>query len=40
MYLRATERVLLAVTCLAVLYRIAKDEWPVALEVTPTEADE
>jgi len=34
------ERILLVVAALATLYRIAREEWPVALEVTPTEADE
>lgn len=33
------ERLLLAVTALAVLYRIAREEWPVGLEITPSEDD-
>jgi len=28
------ERVLLSVTLVAVLYRIVKEEWPVAIEVS------
>lgn len=31
------ERVLFAVTLVAILYRIAKEEWPIGLEVEPTE---
>lgn len=37
MNVSAVERLLLAVTSLAVLYRIAKDEWPVGLSVERTE---
>lgn len=33
MNLSAAERALLSLTAVAVLYRIAKDEWPVGLEV-------
>lgn len=33
MNLSTVERVLLSVTLIAVLYRIAKDEWPIAVEV-------
>lgn len=39
MHLSTAERILLSVTLLAVLYRIARDEWPVALEVTPNAED-
>jgi hypothetical protein len=34
MTLSSVERLLLSVTLVAVLYRIAKDEWPVGVEVT------
>jgi len=37
MNVTAIERVLLAVTLVAVLYRIAQDEWPIGLEVEATE---
>lgn len=37
MNLSAVERLLLAVTSIAVLYRILKDEWPIGLEVEPSE---
>jgi hypothetical protein len=33
------ERLLFAVTLIAVLYRIAREEWPVGLEVEPTESE-
>lgn len=33
MNISTAERVLLSVTLVAVLYRIAKDEWPVGFEV-------
>jgi len=33
MTLSTAERILLVVTLVAVLYRIAKDEWPVSVEV-------
>jgi len=33
MNLSAAERILLSITLVAVLYRIAKDEWPVGVEV-------
>lgn len=39
MTLSAVERILLSVTLVAVLYRIARDEWPVGLTVEPTEGD-
>jgi hypothetical protein len=35
MNLSSAERILLSFTLVAVLYRIAKDEWPVGVEVTP-----
>ena len=31
------ERLLVAVTLIAILYRIAKDEWPIGLEIEATE---
>ena len=34
MNLSTPERILLVVTLSAILYRIAKDEWPVGLEVS------
>jgi len=37
MNLSAAERLLLAATLLATLYRIAKDEWPIGLEIEETE---
>lgn len=37
MNLSAVERLLLSITAIAVLYRIVRDEWPVALEVEATE---
>jgi len=40
MSLSKVERVLLAVTSLAVLYRFIRDEWPVGLEIERTEADD
>lgn len=39
MNVTAAERVLLAVTLLTILYRLAVDQWPVGLEVEPTEGD-
>jgi hypothetical protein len=37
MRLTRAERILLAVTLIAVLYRIARDEWPVGIDVEATE---
>jgi hypothetical protein len=34
MNLSSVERLLLSLTLVAVLYRIAKDEWPVGVEVS------
>lgn len=37
MNLSAAERLLLSITLIATLYRIAKDEWPVGVEVEASE---
>jgi len=39
MYLSRAERILLVAAALATLYRIAREEWPVGLEVTPSEGE-
>ena len=37
MTVSAAERLLVVVTLITVLYRIAKDEWPIGLEIEQTE---
>jgi len=39
MTITRAERLLAVVTCLLVAYRIIREEWPVGLEVTPSEGD-